>query len=379
MMLRKISIIANLFLLVFIVIITGCDKNKTITEPEFTSLEEEIDYIAQRYIKVGAVIGIINKQQEKLVFSYGTKSINTNEPPDENTVFEIGSITKTFTTILMTDMYLKGHFTDDTVGHYLPANQVTMPTRDGVDIRFFHLATHSSGIPRSPQRDHTFPLPEEYDPLNPYADYTTEHIYDYLTNYCILEFTPGSWWSYSNTGMGLLGHIAGLVDGTSYKTVLNREIFDVLGMDNSSLFLNEQQRSNLALGHNSSREIVPSWYAGDIFQGAGFIKSCLNDMFKYLEANMGIIETPLREAMDLTHQPQLHQGSMGEQGLAWYILDLDDGQKVIYSGGDTNGYSTYIGLNKTTLTGAIILLNCSMHDGTNLSAGPAVLKAIMKY
>lgn len=378
-MLRKAPLILNLFLLILIVIIAGCDKDKSITKPEFTSLEEEIDDIAQRYVKVGAIVGIINKQQERLVFSYGTKSINNNEPPDINTVFEIGSITKTFTTTLAADMYIEGYFTDDTVGHYLPANKVTMPSRQGVEIRFVHLATHTSGIPRSPQRDPTFPLPEEYDPLNPYADYTTEHIYDYLTNYCILEFTPGTWWSYSNTGMGLLGHIMGLVDGTSYKTVLNRELFDVLGMDNSSLFLNEQQRDNLALGHNSGKEIVPNWYANDIFQGTGFIKSCLNDMFKYLEANMGLVESPLREAMDLAHQPQMHQGSMGDQGLAWYILELDDGQTVVYSAGDTNGYSAYIGFNKSALTGAIILLNCSMHDGSNLGSGASLLKAIMRY
>ncbi|MCK4894727.1 MAG: serine hydrolase, partial [Calditrichia bacterium] len=104
-MLRKASLILNLFLLILIVIIAGCDKDKSITKPEFTSLEEEIDDIAQRYVKVGAIIGIINKQQERLVFSYGTKSINNNEPPDINTVFEIGSITKTFTTTLAADMY----------------------------------------------------------------------------------------------------------------------------------------------------------------------------------------------------------------------------------------------------------------------------------
>jgi hypothetical protein len=66
---------------------------------------------------------------------------------------------------------------------------------------------------------------------------------------------------------------------------------------------------------------------------AGFIKSTLHDMFKYLEANMGLIDTPLKSAMDLTNQPVMHQGSMGDQGLAWYIRELDDGQTVNYTGG----------------------------------------------
>ena len=109
-------------------------------------------------MKVGAIIGIINKQQERVIFSYGTKSINSNEPPDANTVFEIGSITKTFTATLAADMFLKGNFSDDTVGHYLPAGQVTMPSKDGVEIRLVHLLTHSSGIPRSPHEVQVSPI-----------------------------------------------------------------------------------------------------------------------------------------------------------------------------------------------------------------------------
>jgi len=248
-----------------VIFISGCDKDDTPTGPPIGSLEEEIDQIANQYLRVGAIIGIINKQQERVIFSYGTKSINSNEPPDANTVFEIGSITKTFTAALAADMYLKGNFSDDTVGHYLPSGQVTMPSRDGVEIRLAHLLTHSSGIPRSP-RGTSFPYPEGYDPLDPYAAYTTEHIYDYLTNYCVLEFTPGTWWTYSNTGMGLTGHIIGLVDGTSYETVLTRDIFNVLDMNNSSLFLTAQQMNNLAIGHDSNEQIVPNWNAGSKFR-----------------------------------------------------------------------------------------------------------------
>jgi len=209
-MIRNMILISKVVCLMCIILISGCDKDDTPTSPPIGSLEEEIDQIANQYLKVGAIIGIINKQQERIIFSYGTKSINNNEPPDANTVFEIGSITKTFTATLAANMFLTGNFSDDTVGHYLPAGQVTMPNKDSIEIRLVHLLTHSSGIPRSPQGTN-FPYPAGYDPLDPYAAYTTEHIYDYLTNYCVLEFTPGTWWTYSNTGMGLTGHIIGLV------------------------------------------------------------------------------------------------------------------------------------------------------------------------
>lgn len=376
-MLRKVVTILTATYLAFIILLSGCSSDNTPVSPEFDTLKEEIDDIANRYLKVGAIVGVINKQHKKLVFSYGTKSINNNESPDANTVFEIGSITKTFTATIGADMYLKGYFSDDTVSHYLPAGQVTIPSKDSVQIRLIHLLTHSSGIARSP-RGTSYPYPTGYDDLDPYAAYTTDHIYDYLTNYCTLEFTPGTWWLYSNTGMGLMGHIEGLVDGTSYETVLTRDIFDVLDMHNSSLFLTSEQMNNLALGHDINKQIVPNWTAQDIFQGAGFIKTSLNDMFKYLEANLGLVQTPLMDAMELAHESQFHQGSLGDIGLVWYILELDDGQTMIYHGGGTGGYVSFLGFNKSLSTGAIVLFNSKVQESVNV-IGELVLKAINKY
>ncbi len=378
-MCRKVIFIVKIFCLLSLIIFLGCDKDGTSSGSRFDSLEEEIDYIAEQYVKVGGMIGVINKQQERLIFSYGTKSFNIDDPPDANTVFEIGSITKTFTTTLLADMFLRGVFSDDTVSHYLPANQVTMPSAEGIEITFGHLATHTSGIPKAPHEDDSnFPLPPDFDYFSPYTCYTTEHIYDYLSNYCTLSFMPGTWWEYSNTGMGLLGHTLGLIDGTSYDSILKRYLFDVLGMDNSSIYLTEQQQSNLALSHNSDYDPGLYFIANDIFQGAGSIKSSLNDMFKYLEAQMGLAETPLRNAINLTHQPQLHQGSLGDQGLAWFILELDDGQVITYHGGDTYGYSAYIGFNASASTGVIILVNYTL-NGTQITMGQEILKAINKY
>ncbi|MFC1565063.1 serine hydrolase domain-containing protein [candidate division KSB1 bacterium] len=383
-MFKKVTLIVITLCIINAVLFSGCSKDDTITGPWYTSLEEEIDALVLPYLKVGAIIGVIDTDQQRQIFSYGTKSVNNSEPPDQNSVFDIGSITKTFTTTLLADMYLRGFIdtSDVVVGHYLPEDQVTMPTMNGVEITFGQLATHMSGLPRTPHiTGSDFPRPEGFDPQNPYAAYTTEDIYDYLTNYCTLEFEPLTYWGYSNTGMGLLGHTLGLIDGTSYESILTRYIFDVLNMQNSSLFLTEQQMSNLADAHDDFRMVVPFYTANDIFQGCGMIKSTLNDMYKYLEANMGLAETPLRNAMDLAHRqiPGIYTGSLGYIGLVWYIIELDDGQEIIYCGGDTNGHSTYLGFNKSESTGVIVLLNCEAHDGANLTLGPAILKAIIKY
>lgn len=364
------------YVLLIILFISSCSKSNSTNAPD--SLEEAIDEIASEYLKVGMMIGVINSDQEKIIFSYGTKSRGTDDAPDENTVFDIGSMTKTFTSLMVADTYLNGNFTDDTVSHYLPEN-VTLPTYNGTQIRIVDLATHSSGLPRTPHADgQTYPGPDGFNSENPYEQYVAEDVYDYLTNYCTLIFEPGTFWEYSNTGFGLLGHLAGLVNDSTYKDVLQDRIFDELGMNRSSVFLNDEQFTNYSLGYNTELRNVPYFVANDIFQGAGFIKSTLSDLIKYLEAQMGITETPLKNAIDLTHIPQLHQGSMGEQAMAWFIQTLDDGQTMFYSGGDTNGHSSFIGFNKDTMTGVIILSNYAMH-GPQLTMGPEILEAIAQY
>lgn len=362
-----------------------------LNEPAFDSLEEEIHSLADKYVEVGAMVGVIDLQQNRSIYSFGRRSFDSPEPPDADTVFEIGSITKTFTAILAADMFERGLIDNENeiVAHYLPADNVTMPSTDGAQITFTHLLRHTSGIPRKPFVDiprkpfvegSPFPLPEGFDIQDPYAAYTTEDIYEYLTSYCTLEFKPGTRWEYSNTGYGLLGHTLGLIDGTSYESILKRNIFDVLHMNNSSLFLTEQQLTNVASGHyRDGSNTVPFWTAQDIFQGCGFIKSSLNDMFKYLEANMGLVQSPLKEAMERTHRrtPELDTNSMGYTGWQWYIHELEDGQEIIYSGGNTNGQSSFIAFNPSSLTGAIILMN-SQNAG-QIEFGFELMMAIDNY
>jgi len=367
--------------LIILIFLSACKEEEETIDPGLSDFEQDVNHLFEQYVKVGAVVGIINKEQKRQVFTYGSKSIENPEKPDANTVFDIGSITKTFTAILTVNVYLKTNAPDSIVGHYLPVDNVTLPSKSSIEITFIHLLTHTSGLPRSPHvNGSVYPLPEGFDPENPYSVYSTENVYDYLTNYCTLEFTPGTYWGYSNTGYGLLGHTLGLIDGSSYEHVLIRDIFNELGMDNSSLFLTDKQSENMAPGHNSQLVVVPNYTANDIFQGAGMIKSSLNDMFKFLEANMGLLNHPLKDAMLMTHQKVgIYTGSLGHMGLAWYIFELEDGQEIVYSGGDTNGHSAYIAFNPSNLTGAIILLNASFHDGTNLNFGHNLMMAINKY
>jgi len=352
----------------------GCDSP---TAPEPATLRETIDDLAEQYIEVGAMVGVV-RGSETLLLSYGTKRFGTIDPPDRHSIFELGSITKTFTTALLAQRILDGTLgPDERVQSHLPADLITLPTRDGDEITFIQLATHKSGLPRVVQESN-YPQPPGYDPYNQYAEYTTEHIYDYLTNYVTLLSTPGTVWLYSNTGMGLLGHTLGLIDGTSYETLLIREIFDVLGMESTSLDLTEAQLANLAVGHSDSRSVRPNFTAQDIYQGAGFIKTSLDDMLEYLKAHMGLVATPLNDALEYTREPRFPVEGWGDSGLDWYTKGLADGQVVTYKGGLTGGYGAYMGINDATSTGVIVLINQSA-SGTAQLFGQEILMAAARY
>lgn len=373
-------------ILILILIYSGCVEKKSPTAQEFKNLEEELFFIGRDFFEVGAAVGVINNDKLQHAYYFGSKLIDSSVRIDRHTVFEIGSITKTFTTTLLADMVLDGIISlTDTVGNYLPGIQVTMPDSDGVEITFQHLATHTSGIPKEPDN---YPQPGDYDPLDPYAAYTKEDIYDYLTNYCKLLSIPGMTYEYSNTGIGLLGHILGLIDGSSYEELVRKKIFEPLGMTNTSFFLTENQQLNLAPGYNSELELVPLYHANDILQGMGFIKSTLNDMFYYLAANIGIIDSPVNEAMQLTHQEFFDVGTVTytnragdynlSSGLGWHIEETPDGDIFTWHEGWTNGYSAYIGFDKSEQIGVLVLMNMSEPDDISL-IGELVLKAALKY
>jgi len=374
-----------LLLLFIIFVLEGCKKDD---ELPFNSLEEEIDYITDKYVKMGAAIGIIDKYQQEQELYYGTISSFNSNPPDQHSIFEIGSITKTFTATLLAKMVLDGKISlDDTVQLLLPADEVTMPAGSDSVIIIRHLATHTSGLPRVP-RDSDQPLPPGYDPYDPYAAYTTEYVYDYLTSWCDLMFEPGTQYSYSNTGGGLAGHILGLVDGSSYEELIAREIFEPLGLYETSLFLTAGQISNLAPGHDNNLDSVKNYHAGDIFQGAGFIKSSLHDMMVYLKAQMGLLQTSLTDPIDLTHQAFFDVGGVTYNdrdgyfnlsiGLGWHIHEIPESYTYYWHGGRTNGYMAYMAFIPEESSGVVLLCNQS---SANVIArfGDELLEAVRRY
>lgn len=383
---RSLSKAGCILIIVFSLLFTSCKKNDD--KPDFSSFNEELEYLTGKYVKVGAAIGIIDLDQQEQKYFYGTLSTSRDIPPNEHSVFEIGSVTKSFTAALLADMILDEKINlDDEIRDLLPQGEVTVPSMNNTSISIKHLATHSSGLPKSPQGSGQ-PLPPLYDPFDPYAAYTTNYVYDYLSNYCDLLFEPGTRYSYSNTGFGLLGHILGLLDNSSYEELVTKKIFEPLGMEETSLFLNDTQLANLAPGHDEKLDSVKNYNAYDIFQGAGFIKSSLHDMMIYLKVQMGLLDSPLSDAIEMTHQEYFNVGIVTYNdregvydlsiGLAWHIDILPEGYRFYWHGGRTNGYMAYLAFDPATQTGVVILCNQSSIDKI-IRFGEDLLKAVNKY
>lgn len=310
-------------------------------------VRESIDVRVANGRNPGIVIGIVDEDGLRY-YSAGSRSLMAEEPVDEQSVFEIGSISKTFTSILLADKVVRGELAlQDPLQHYLPEG-VTAPTRGDEQIRLVHLANHTSALPR---------LPTNFAPAamaNPYADYDETLMFDCLSGY---ELTRdiGEQYEYSNYAAGLLGHVLALHSGMSYEELLLSKIAQPLGMAATQVNLRADMQAKLAIGHSKGKE-VDNWDFTSL-AGAGGIRSTAEDMMKYLRANMGLLSSPLYEAMRLSHQNSRPESDSDPMvGLGWHIMPAGKGEIVWHNGG-TGGYRAFTGFVRGENKGVVVLTN----------------------
>lgn len=268
---------------------------------------------------------------------------------DENTIYEIGSISKAFTAILLAQQILDGKLKlDDEINRFLP-DDVKVSVMGEADITFGNLSDHTSGLPRMP--DNFAPA----NPSNPFADYTEDKMYDFLSNYAPVR-EVGAEYEYSNLAQGLLGHLLAQNVNSTYEELMVQTIANPLQMEDTRIKLTDRMKENLALGH-SDGSVVENWDIPTL-AGAGAIRSSTSDMAKFISANLGFVKSPLAEAMELSHKARHYKA--GEMGVAmgWHIKKGDHGDVVWHNGG-TGGYRTFAGFVKETGIGVVLLTNSS--------------------
>jgi CubicO group peptidase (beta-lactamase class C family) len=299
------------------------------------------------------VIGLLDERGSK-VFTAGNLDNGTSQEANGDTVFEIGSVTKTFTALILAGMVERGEMQlDDPVAKYLPES-AKVPARNGKEITLLDLVTHTSGLPRDPDNlTPTRGLPE-----NPFADYDVERLYAFLRSFT-LSRDPGTRFEYSNLGMALLGHALALRAATNYESLVAERICRPLKMESTRVTLTPELKARLAAGHDRLGKPAPKWDF-QVYVGAGGLHSTANDLLKYVSANAGLTLSALTPLMEQTHGIR-HKGTPdhGNTAMAWYRRGEGDqaGMELMGHAGGTGGHETFIGFGKKQRRGVVVLCN----------------------
>ena len=288
------------------------------------------------------VIAVIDGKDSAV---YGFGRGNQDRLPDADTVYEIGSVTKTMTGLLLAQAVVAGKVAlAQPVADLVPG--YAMPeTKDGA-ITLRDLATHYSGLPRLP--GNLAPA----DVNDPYADYGEPQLQAFLAGH-VMTRAAGTAFEYSNLGYGLLGTALAAKAGQSYETLLQTQIAGPLGMRSTSSVMSPALRTRLAPGHLADGKQARHWQFQAI-AGAGAVLSTPRDMVAYLQSFM-LKPDP---AHTLAVQPQRDMSGGKQIGLAW-IRDQVKGQSFIWHNGQTGGYASFAGFTPDGRRGVVVLSNTS--------------------
>jgi serine-type D-Ala-D-Ala carboxypeptidase/endopeptidase len=295
---------------------------------------------------VGVTIGIVAHGKRK-IFTYGNVKADS--------VFEIGSITKTFTGLVLAQMAeQKKVKLDEPVRELLPKGTVAQPP--GKEITLLDLSAQRSGLPRMPDNFHP------KDEQNPYADYDAKALYAWMSSHGValpdkLEF------AYSNLGVGLLGQALANRAGSSYEALVKKEVLDPLGMHDTAVKLTPALAKRFATGHDENNNPAHAWDL-DALAGAGALRSTAADMLTFLEAQLhpdrikgrSAEAKTLPTAIAASHEVRGESGPGMHIGLNW--LRIDETGMYWHNGG-TGGFRTFALFDPANDFAVVVLLNGS--------------------
>jgi CubicO group peptidase (beta-lactamase class C family) len=360
--------------------VPGNDANSIYAEFK-VKVDEVIQPLTNTHKNVGVSVGII-RGEDMMVFGYGRVSLDSNTRPDGDTIYEIGSITKVFTALLLANM-AENELVNltDPVQKFLPIS-VQMPVYDGTEITLIDLVSHTSGLPRIPSNLNDF---KDYLSLdfvkNPYASYTPQRLYAFLSKH-ILKTKPGTKYSYSNLGMGLLGHALAHREAKTFEELVVSRICNPLAMNDTRITLSPDQKSRLAQGYQGVFTIsslclsfpATNWDIPTL-AGAGALRSTVNDLLKFLSANIGITQTPLSKAIETTQVVRHKIKPTMSIAMGWHIQNPNcPDDSIVWHNGGTGGYMSYMGFNKKHRVGVVILSNSTSSVD---EAGVRILKTLL--
>jgi CubicO group peptidase (beta-lactamase class C family) len=316
----------------------------------------DVDDLAGRAMRsgrrVGLVVGYLVGDEER-VAGYGHAGVGAPDTPGPRTLFEIGSITKVFTGLLLADLAAAGVVgLDDPLARYLPAS-VAVPAADGREITLADLSSHVAGLGRNPKGTLRGWL---RDRRNPFASLSVEDIHGGLAR-TRLRRRPGERARYSNLGAGLLGQALERAAGQPYEQLVTERICRPLGMPDTVIVPSPEQTTRMAVGHTARRRPVPPFEIPAL-PGAGALRSTANDMLRFLKANLDPGSTPLAAPLERIQQPRHRKGRGMQVGLGWLIA-RSPGQRgpLLWHNGGTSGFRSFAAVARDRGIAVVVLSN----------------------
>ncbi|MEM9546019.1 MAG: serine hydrolase domain-containing protein [Bacteroidota bacterium] len=299
----------------------------------------------------GFIIGIVDQDSTYFVefgsdVKGGKTTLNTQD------VFEVGSITKVFTSSLVSVLVHEGHINyEDKINSYLPL-ELQNPRMD--DVTILNLIQHTSGLPVRP---YFFGMKEK-DPQNPYGYYDKNELLSFYVDF--IPKTKGSF-NYAHTNYGLLEIILEYAMQGSYGQLMDRYIFEPLQLQNSFFFFKEQIDDILTPGYDrAGRKTAPWTFAS--FGASEGLKTNATDLVDFMRVNLGLTNHPYSVIFAENHKKEIETNFNASirTGRGWQIIDHRKGYDIVTHSGKTNGYNAFIAFVKETGTGVIILSNSNI-------------------
>jgi CubicO group peptidase (beta-lactamase class C family) len=290
------------------------------------------------------------------VVRHGVRRVFAFGAARPDSIFEIGSITKTFTGLLLARMAAEGKVKfDEPVRELLPQGAVPKP--GGPEITLLDLAIQHSGLPRMPDNFHPA------DPQNPFADYRAADLYHFLTAHGVAKPADPKF-LYSNVGIGLLGQALANRAGDTYPALLRQQITGPLGLKDTVVALSKEQQARFIQGYDAEHHPARAWDI-DALAGAGAIRSTAADILTYLEAQLHPDKFPaLAAAIRQTHELRADSLPGMRIGLAW--LYVEKGGFYWHNGG-TGGYSSYAFFDPANDCAGVVLFNGTVGAGASFA------------
>lgn len=323
--------------------------------PKQTALQLLIDSLAiehlQNPVNSSLSIGIINGDNREEYF-YGTVTKGKEQLPGSNTLYEVGSVTKTFTGIVLAHAINEGKISaEDDIRKYLPDSYKNLEYK-GSPIRIKHLSNHTSRLPRVPENLDKQPGFSEQDP---YKNYGKEMVFDFLKT-IKLDTTPGVVNDYSNLGVAVLGLILEDLYKQPLDVLVSRYVTTPTKMTHTTFAVADGDKTNMATGYYETDGSVAMGWSLGAFKAAGGIKSDMSDMLNYLAANMNEANADIA----LSHQPTFKDANMSV-GLNWMLSVTREKQLLVWHNGGTAGFSSFCGYLKDKKVGVVVLNNSGVN------------------